>query len=180
MHSTQNPSPADIGTRRICYGEDHGYCCPEGIYLPQPDGTAVHRDDLTAVTTTPADILRSAARYLQLHGWTQGNYYATGDELTFPPACAAGAIGMAAHGTVAYDLHDPDLPGHADFERAWNALDDYLFLANPPADNPSGNAPDDELSIIGWNDRDDRTVEQVIAALTDAADDWDRIHGGAR
>lgn len=30
---------------RFCTGEDHGYCCTED-YLEQPDGTAVHRDDL--------------------------------------------------------------------------------------------------------------------------------------
>jgi hypothetical protein len=33
---------------RVCTGEDHGYCCPEGIYIEQPDGTGVHRDDLPA------------------------------------------------------------------------------------------------------------------------------------
>lgn len=49
-----NVDPYDIAEAagqagiRVCGGEDHGYCCPDGIYVEQPDGNAVHRDDVTA------------------------------------------------------------------------------------------------------------------------------------
>ena len=51
-----------------------------------------------AVDISPADILRGAARYLELHGWTQGDYYAPtpASPLPFPPACAVGALYTAA------------------------------------------------------------------------------------
>ena len=56
-------------------------------------------------STTPADTLRRAGRYLTRHGWIQGDYYATDletDDIAgpFPPACAAGAIAMAICGRV--------------------------------------------------------------------------------
>ena len=55
---------------------------------------------------TPAVILRGAATYIARYGWTQGTYYAdqaAPDGMSVepnptPPACAMGAIAMAAFG----------------------------------------------------------------------------------
>jgi len=130
----------------------------------------------TTAEPTPADILRGAAAYLQLHGWTQGDFYDLTIDAPFPPADVAGAIRVAILGDLSgfnrvIDPHTDDyrqitaaqrlLAGHVDPEREPEMLGSIDILTD-------------------WNDEEHRTVEQVIAALTDAADDWDRIHGGAR
>jgi hypothetical protein len=126
------------------------------------------------VEVTPADALRDAALYLQRHGWTQGELYREGNALT-PPACAAGAIRCALLGAplTAMTSHQ-----RYDVDRALAVLAGHVHDTtddNPdiPADPPSG--------IVGdWNDAATRTAQQVIDTLRAAADDWDRIHGGAR
>ncbi|OKI42299.1 DUF6197 family protein [Micromonospora sp. CB01531] len=120
---------------------------------------------------TPADTLRCAARYLELHGWTRGVYYRVTHDTPFPPACAAGAIGMAAHGRCIWLPHDYKAkPGVRDYTRALDALSDFL-------DVNGDTGYDDPLD---WNDDPWRTAEQVITTLRAAADDYDRTHGGAR
>ena len=90
------------------------------------------------VEVTPAVILRGAARYLETHGWTQGDYYATIAEDPFPAACADGAIGMAAYGyrwPFPGDNHT-DL-GYRDYTRALDCLLDYLdHVEEPPPGDP--------------------------------------------
>ncbi|MFG3705559.1 hypothetical protein ACGF7U_12615 [Micromonospora sp. NPDC047670] len=118
---------------------------------------------------TPADILRCAARYLELHGWNQGTYYALTDNSPFPPACVTGAIGMAAYGR--FTLMPADMthdPGFGDYDRAVQYLVDYLDLHDE-------NNHDDPTPF-GWNDRPNRTAAQVIATLRAAADDYDWTH----
>jgi hypothetical protein len=141
------------------------------------------------VLVTPADILRGAARYLQLHGWCQGHLYATsghtGDLPPLgPPACALGAIGIAALGQRLQDVADDNRPEWRDYTCASAALDDYLTLtgAKNTVPTPDGDSPDD-ASVGDWNDAPSRTAEDVIAALLAAADEWDRQHtppGGDR
>ena len=119
----------------------------------------------TAVAPTPADLLRGAALYLRRHGWIQDDYYrpASSHTATTPPACAVGAIAMAAYGHAvdAPSLHTE--PEVKDFHRAVDALDGYLQDTHA-------------ADLYTWNDTDGRTAEQVITALHEAADRWDHTH----
>ncbi|MGW4499488.1 DUF6197 family protein [Micromonospora sp. NPDC004336] len=130
----------------------------------------------TAVQVTPADLLRMAALYLRRHGWHQGTYYTTTDTLT-PPACAVGAIGMAAAGRP---LLHPVLLTQADedtYHRAIAALVDHLDDYAPVFHvDEDGYLLDEHTSPYSWNDDPTRTAEQVITALLAAADEWDRLH----
>jgi hypothetical protein len=137
---------------------------------------------LTDAVVTPAVVLRGAARYLQLHGWTQHNYYADDCDtyhlppdvaysaLT-PPACVMGALAIAAFGQQ-LPKNACKLPEWVDYKRAEDILLDHLELWNPPE------VQDDfpEPTLGDWNDEPDRTVEQVITALNGAADDWGHTH----
>ena len=130
----------------------------------------------TTAPVTPADLLRMAALYLRQHGWHQGTYYALTDTPT-PPACAVGAIGMAAAGRP---LLHPVLLTEADedtYHRAIAALvgylDDYAPVFHVDED---GYLLDEHTSPYSWNDDPTRTAEQVITALESAADEWDRLH----
>lgn len=123
--------------------------------------------ELPDVDPTPADILRGAAHYLRSHGWVQGVLYANTTALT-PPACALGALGMAAFGEPILVPPPTDRPGWHEHRQAANALHDYLDL---PGD---GDAVD--FTIGTWNDTPGRTVDQVIAALLATADEWEAQH----
>lgn len=127
------------------------------------------------VDPTPADVLRGAARYLELHGWTQDQLFADAWESgQFPPACALGAIAIAAYGCVIdwpYNTHRPE---HRLFVRSVDFAEDYIDVITCRDASPL---------LSEWNDIHDRTAEEVITALRAAADDWDRTHtgpGGAR
>jgi hypothetical protein len=190
MNPTHNPPTvdptgpcwSDFCIASFCDGIHHvdatGYAWTEtrpARVTPEPTPPAV------AVNLTPADILRGAARYLQLHGWTQGNLYAdTGHTTNASPfgvaACALGAIGMAALGKRVQD--DPEFPDEwREYQRASNALDDYLTItgAKNTVPAPNGESPD-AASVGDWNDAPGRTAEEVIAALLAAADEWERQH----
>lgn len=129
------------------------------------------------VEVTPAFILRGAATYLDRHGWTQENYYFNpiADEDLFPAACALGAIGMAAYGhqTEVPDASE-ELPTWPEFRAAYIVLRAYVFGTDDPSDVDGV-----YLTIGDWNDAVDQKMEAVIDTLTAAADEWDRIHGGA-
>lgn len=131
----------------------------------------------TAVQVTPADLLRMAALYLRRHGWHQGTYYAPTTDTPTPPACAAGAIGMAVAGRP---LRLPFLIPDADketYHQALTALVDYLDDHEPMcAIDEDGFLIDEHTSPYSWNDDPARTAEQVITALESAADEWDRLH----
>lgn len=126
----------------------------------------------TDVQVTPADLLRMAALYIQRHGWTQGVFFTSAfvDPAPFPPACAAGAICTATVGqpTAPADLRPGTRPV------AYQALAffaDYLNDFGHPTTRP------DAVNSIGdWNDETGRTMTEVITALHDAADEWDRLH----
>jgi len=138
-----------------------------------------HNPSIADVTdVTPADLLRGAALYLQLHGWHQGSLYADDDPTNpTPAACSQGGIGMAAFGQR--------IPEHAptshrnewrDFKRASDFFNDYLNLTGAkPA--PAEDQEDWEGPSVGdWNDEPDRTAGQVHAALIAAADEFERTH----
>jgi hypothetical protein len=120
----------------------------------------------SVAVATPADLLRCAAIYLHRHGWTQDDYYQRhSDTPAMPPACAVGAIAMAAYGTAVDTPSAFDGPELADFNRAVDFLDLYLT-------DTYG------VPVYTWNDVTGRTADQVIAALCEAADDWDTTHAG--
>ncbi|MFU8851112.1 DUF6197 family protein [Micromonospora sp. SL1-18] len=142
---------------------------------------ATHNPPSTA-PVTPADLLRMAALYLRRHGWTQGTYYATdvpAGHLT-PPACAVGAIGIACAGHRVNHFSDLDLADQPTYLDAIAVLTDYLDEHYPiPVVDDDGywiNEVDEHTSPYSWNDDPLCTAERVIAALEDAAKDWDRLH----
>ena len=123
-----------------------------------------HDEPVTAVAPSPADLLRGAALYLRRHGWIQDDYYRPASAHTAtPPACAVGAIAMAAYGhpVDAPSLHTE--PEVKDFHRAVDALDGYLQDTHA-------------ADLYTWNDTPGRTADQVITALQAAAGWWDRTH----
>ncbi|MCO1617038.1 hypothetical protein M8C11_20185 [Micromonospora sp. CPM1] len=124
---------------------------------------------------TPADTLRCAARYLEIHGWIKGTYYSNQGG-TFPPACAVGAIGMAAHGRL-ITIPAERGPGARDCARALDYLTDYLTDLGVIAYGDDWSTT--PVDTFGWNDRDDQTAEQVITTLRAAADHYDWTHATA-
>jgi hypothetical protein len=106
---------------------------------------------------TAAQVLRSAALYLERHGWITGAYYdATAGTFT-PPACMVGAIGMACYGgPVDAPAQHFDDPGFLDFEEAVLHLDRYLLA-------------EDGTEAYEFNDARGRTVDQVTDVLRKAA-----------
>ncbi|MBW6436708.1 hypothetical protein KZ829_23480 [Actinoplanes hulinensis] len=133
-----------------------------------PTGPAA--DTTTDVVVTPALTLRGAADYLELRGWTQRYYY--GKARPFPPACATGALGMAADGTVTnHSLWYGPASG-GDAHRAWRYLLGYLA---EHGETTSFSEPG-LTSVADWNDQDDQTAENVIATLRAAADEYDWQH----
>jgi hypothetical protein len=141
-------------------------------------------DDTTEVVT-PATTLRAAAHYLSVYGWTQSLYYSD-KKIAFPPACADGAIGMAALGGVtACPGREGDNPNFRDYNRAFHYFTGYLHQSGwkPPCDPWCGIEPGDCLCdndhdeiVFAWNDDDTRTADEVIAALNAAADEYDWQH----
>jgi uncharacterized protein DUF6197 len=144
---------------------------------------ATHNPSTVDVQVTPADILRGAARYLQLHGWRQGALYTDAEHTTdppslTPPACALGAIGMAAFGHRIPDHSPVDADaGWRDYQHASDALDDYLTLTGAKTTVPELYQDcRDGISVGDWNDAPGRTLAEVTATLNAAADAWDRQH----
>jgi hypothetical protein len=144
------------------------------------------RSDVTGaevlpVELTPADVLRAAALYLGRHGWTQWLYFDhTATDSPFPPACMLGGIRAAVFGgtdgpatdSVGYDHPDAVLIRAAQQHLAVYLDPEFAFNT----ERVSG-----ATDVIGdWNDAAGRNIYDVITALHDAADDWDRIHGGAK
>lgn len=122
---------------------------------------------------TPADLLRSAALYLFLHGWHHGEFFDLLSDKPFPPACTLGAINICAHGRPI--LCSDDGSQDADTDAAITAA--RLLAASLDSDYASGNTEVSAIDIVsGFNDHDGRTIGEVIEALTEAADDWDRAH----
>ncbi|WP_456049081.1 DUF6197 family protein [Actinoplanes sandaracinus] len=141
---------------------------------------ATHNPPLTASDTgmTPAELLRGAALYLQHRGWTTHQFYdlVGGDAGPFPPACAVGALYVAAYGNIRLFIYD-QLAKPGDAVRAAGRF--FAAYLDPEYDT-TGTTYIDVIS--DWNDFEGQTLADVIEALTDAATEWDGIHcaGGAR
>ncbi len=126
-----------------------------------------------AVDISPADILRGAARYLEIHGWTQASYYTNAAD-PFPPACALGAIGMAAHGRL-IPIPTDSGAGARDCRRAIDYLTRYLDDLGVTA-TTGDDWSTDPVTPIDWNDRDSQSAQTVITALRAAADAYAWAH----
>ncbi|MET7373529.1 DUF6197 family protein [Micromonospora arida] len=130
----------------------------------------------TAVEVSPADLLRMAALYLRRHGWHQGTYYAHTTDNPTPPACAAGAIGIACAGHKVEHFSQLDPDALADYLAALGVFVDYLDATAPVFFvDEDGYLLDEHTSPYSWNDDPARTAEQVVTALEAAATDWDSL-----
>jgi len=127
---------------------------------------------------TPSLLLRCAATYLHTYGRTTGEFFDLLTDQPFPPACAGGAITIAAHGKAI--LCSDDRADDAVTDAAITAM--RVFAAYLDADYATGDTTVSAIDIIGgFNDNPDVSTRLVIEALNDAADDWDTHHrGGAR
>lgn len=117
-------------------------------------------ESLAVGEESPARTLRDAARYLERHGWIQGEYYDATSGVFTPAACMVGAVGMVCYGgPVDAPAQMFDAPGFVEFEAALQYLDGYLI---------------DEYGLVSYefNDTKGRTAVQVTDALRDAAADW--------
>ncbi|MEU8252957.1 hypothetical protein AB0C06_01640 [Micromonospora inaquosa] len=129
-----------------------------------------------AASVTPADLLRMAALYLRRHGWTQGTYYAKNLDTLTPPACAAGAIGIACAGQKVEHFSQLYPDALADYLAALGVFVDYLDTTAPVFFiDEDGYLLDEHTSPYSWNDDPARTAEQVITALEAAATEWDSL-----
>lgn len=127
----------------------------------------------TAVTSavasavTAARTLRCAAWYLARYGWIQGAYYDQSATVFTPAACVVGAIAVVCYGgPVETPTQHFEAPGFTEFEAAITFLDCYLVDR-------------EGVTAYGFNDAKGRTVQDVRRALNEAADEWDRLYGGA-
>ncbi|MEU7970807.1 hypothetical protein AB0B48_02040 [Micromonospora sp. NPDC049089] len=130
----------------------------------------------TSIQVTLADLLRMAALYLRRHGWHQGTYYAHNADTLTPPACAAGAIGIACAGHKVEHFSQLDPDALADYLAALGVFVDYLDTTAPVFFiDEDGYLLDEHTSPYSWNDDPARTAEQVITALQAAATEWDSL-----
>jgi hypothetical protein len=118
-------------------------------------------------------VLRDAAEYLAEHGWWQGDMFDDPDS-PCPRVCALGAIRMSAADVG------------VEFTTTAGVFADYLVRHHIGAVQPVDAAldwlaglPESESLVSAWNDDPDRTIAEVIAALYSAAQEWERIKGGA-
>jgi hypothetical protein len=103
------------------------------------------------VTTIPdPQIYRAAADVIRTNGWIQGAFYRGGPGRTPAkcPVCLEGAVRIATSGNP-IDLND-------DGFHAVNWLESQVVKSQ-------------DRDAIDWNDNPDRTVDEVLAALEQAA-----------
>jgi hypothetical protein len=170
----------DAGRVALTEAERRRYDCCDNCGGPFAFGPSLHPTCATcsageeqaiaeAASTCPVDlvtatddevtaqVLRSAATYLERHGWIQGAYYDGTSGIFTPPACMVGAIGMVCYGgPVDAPAQQFDGPGFLDFEAAVLHLDRYLL-----AENGS--------ESYEFNDAKGRRVDDVLRVLRDAA-----------
>jgi hypothetical protein len=142
---------------------------------------ATHQPTTTPVSDPmrPSALLRSAATYIEIYGRTTGEFFDLLTDQPFPPACAGGAIGIAAHGRPVL-CSDDDTDDDAS-DAAITAM--RVLAAHLDCDYAAGDYAVSAIDIIGaFNDDQHTTDTDVVLALNEAADDWDRTHhtGGAR
>lgn len=127
---------------------------------------------MSAPTITRQAMLRRAAEILPVNQRCVGEYYEAHAGLAPAkcPVCPLGAIALAAGCDLDHmSLHDP-MAGPEDLAmHTARALAEHLDLL-AMFDNP-----DTIIRVISdWNDHDDRTDAEVLAALTATADALDQ------
>lgn len=130
----------------------------------------MHPTHTTAPLRPPAELLRSAADYLERHGWTQGNHYGNPNGTGRPPACALGALIYEAAIFRRAD-HYPEIRAAGEALRA--------YLTGRLIDNGDYWRASEALAneITTWNDHPTRTGREVIATLRAAANQLDQLGG---
>jgi hypothetical protein len=93
------------------------------------------------------EFLLAAARVIEIRGWVQGTLYSE------KGVCIYGAFNVAHHGHETFGAYN-SIEGI--YPQAQKAMFDYLHLQRP-------------ADLTGWNDHPDRTKEQVVSALREAA-----------
>jgi hypothetical protein len=128
---------------------------------------------------TSAQLLRGAALYIQRHGWIIGEFFDLLSDEQFPPACSIGAINIAAHGRPI--LCSDDQADDTNTDAAIKAVRVFASFLDSEYGQPGNDTSAIDI-VSDWNDGNDRTVDEVIDMLREAADDWDRTHttGGTR
>jgi hypothetical protein len=112
----------------------------------------------------PAVVLWAAAAYVDIIGWTQGDYYRYENLASrLPAACVTGAIAICCYG---YPHPTPSITeddGRVAFETAMDALTVHLRHIS----TASGGLL---VEPYGFNDHPHRGRLEVVTALIDAAD----------
>ncbi|HEX8345158.1 MAG TPA: hypothetical protein VF657_10565 [Actinoplanes sp.] len=129
----------------------------DGYVITESGLQALVETDPGEAPGTAARVLRSAALYLERHGWIQGAYYDATAQTFTPAACMVGAIAMVCYGgPVDAPAQHFDDPGYLDFEEAVLHLDRYLLA-------------EDGSESYEFNDARGRTLDDVTHVLRDAA-----------
>jgi hypothetical protein len=127
-----------------------------GYVVTEAGVKAVVEAPVEGAPGTVARVLRSAALYLERHGWIQGGYYDATARTFTPAACMVGAVGMVCYGgPVDAPAQHFDDPGFLDFEEALLHLDRYLLV-------------EDGSESYEFNDAKGRRVEDVTRVLRGA------------
>jgi hypothetical protein len=137
----------------------------------------------TVDATVPAN-LRSAALYIQRHGWLQGHLVDVPSlDTPFPAACAAGAIRMAITGTALSIVAGDDVPlrqmTSEEIRQVCATLDAVALWVNPTEYLnfcEGETSVDSEQLVGGWNDRWVMTAEKVTKVLRAIADQYEASH----
>ncbi|MFI6232000.1 hypothetical protein ACIBD9_00395 [Micromonospora sp. NPDC050784] len=129
---------------------------------------------------TPADILRCAARYLEIRGWTQGDPYELAENPAFPPACTLGAIAMAVYGrpVAIEDRYCGDGAAVNLWDTTAICLADFLRQGGHSTEPHFDSPVSDSYTVIvaDWNDDASQTLADVLDILRACADDYDWTH----
>jgi hypothetical protein len=144
--TASQPLPLDAGSE------------PDGYTVTETGREALDEASAVEAPGTAPRVLRSAALYLERHGWIQGAYYDATEGVFTPAACLVGAIGMVCYGgPVDAPAQHFDDPGFLDFEEAVLHLDRFLLV-------------EDGSESYEFNDAKGRRVEDVTHVLRQAAD----------
>lgn len=122
-------------------------------------------------TLKPSEILDKAADHIERHGWIQNDWYLAdlGRPVSECAACGGGAINIVA-GLDPCGEDDPECYDDATI----TALEAMACHVDEELREHYANGGREELTVLlntiaEWNDSDDRTAEQVIAALRECA-----------
>lgn len=115
-----------------------------------------------------SEILDKAADVIDRNGWIKGDWYEPeerGDAPEDCPVCAGAAINIALEYAPDFDHDDVDVDDGAAAD-AFSALLRQVVFETRGAPTPRNLIQD----IAYWNDEDERTEDQVLAALRAAAE----------